>query len=502
VFPALEDYAMKRNRAGITSAILGAMLLVCGNVRAQAEEGKIADEPQLPPGGDVTLPASPQPQAALIIEMPPITPGPAMTLDDALRKADQRNLTLEVARVEVDKAAAQLKQAYALVLPGIQAKMTLMHRDHEDAFSFGDSLPPELASAMGDVPATVIAPQQDLTGVLEAGMTLINAQSWFTIGAAKKGVEAARLAVEDGRQLLLLGVSQAFYVAMMTRSLIDLYEEQIRSTQHHLDVARARYEAGAGLRIDVIRAETELESARQDLLKAHFSFDNARDTLGELTGSDDLPLPVEAALAAAPAGDDAALVKAASASRSDLAAKRAIIGAMEKQLDAAWMQFLPTVDVGWQLQYQFTKPGDMGSDDRSRWALVFTLSVPIYNHFRYGDLDYKRAALSQAMIDEENKASHLGVEVRSARRDYLSALSANAIAERQVALAREALTLIEASYEAGTGTSLDVTDARRTISAANVNLITTRLKAQIALLALLRAAGRDMQTVAAPPAAE
>jgi len=166
------------------------------------------------------------------------------------------------------------------------------------------------------------------------------------------------------------------------------------------------------------------------------------------------------------------------------------------------MQFLPTLDVGWQLQYQFTKPGDMGSDDRSRWALVFTLSVPIYNHFRYGDLDYKRAALKQAMIEEEDKSAKLGLEVRTARREYLSALSANAIAERQVALAREAQALIEASYEAGTGTSLDVTDARRTLSATNVNLITTRLKAQIALLALLRAAGRDMQAITAPSAPE
>ncbi|MCK9460509.1 MAG: TolC family protein [Proteobacteria bacterium] len=482
---------MTRTRARTASAILFAVLLAFG-ARAGAQDG------------DATVPAPPQAPAPLIIDMPPTTPGPEMTLDEALRLADKRNLTIEAARLEVEKAEAQLKQAYALVLPGLQAKLTLMHRDHEDSFNFADSLPPDLLAMMGatDMQDTVISPQQSLSGVLEAGMALINAQSWFTIGAAKKGVEAARLAIEDGRQLLLLGVSQAFYVAMMTRSLIGLYEEQIRSSQHHLDVARARYEAGTGLRIDVIRAETELESARQDLLMAHYSFDNARDTIAQLTGCEDLPLPVEAGLAPAPEGDDAKLVERASAARTDLAAKRAIIGAMEKQLDASWMQFLPTLDVGWQLQYQFTKPGDMGSDDRSRWALVFTLSLPIYNHFRYGDLDYKRATLKQAMIEEEDKARQLGTELRTARREYLSALSANAIAERQVALAREALTLIEASYEAGTGTSLVVTDARRTLSATNVNLITTRLKAQIALLALLRAAGRDMKSITAPPASE
>jgi outer membrane protein len=471
------------------AAIAALTLLLCGNsglAQGVADQETAPPEPAAPAASQSTSPA---------LVAPHITPGPSITLEEALRLADERNLTLESARLEVDKAQAMLKQSYALILPALQASMTLQERDHADTFNFADSLPPSLAGMAAGMGDTVLAPRENLAGALQAGMTLINAQSWLTIGAAKKGVEAAELSVEDGRQQLLLGVSLAFYYSLMSRSLFSLYEEQVRSAQHHLDVSKARFEAGTGLKIDVIRADTDLQSAQQDLLNAVTSYDKARDALGELIGSRDLPEPVEAEIAAPPTGTDAEIVDGAVAKRSDIAAQRAIIGAMEKSLDAAWMQFLPSLNAAWQLQYQFTAPGDMGSSDRSRWAFVFTLSVPIYNHYRYGDLDAKRAALRQAMINEENKTTHLGVEVRNARRDYLTALAANEIAERKVELAKEGLALVEASYEAGTGTSLDVTDAQRTLSAANVNFVATRLQAQIALLSLLRSAGRDMQDV-------
>ena len=63
-------------------------------------------------------------------------------------------------------------------------------------------------------------------------------------------------------------------------------------------------------------------------------------------------------------------------------------------------------------------------------------------------------------------------------------------------MAKEALTLVEASYNAGTGSSLDVTDARRTSSSAIVNLAAKRLQSQISLLKLLSAVGDDMMGLA------
>ncbi|MDD5306260.1 MAG: TolC family protein [Deltaproteobacteria bacterium] len=424
-------------------------------------------------------------------ELPAMTPGPNLTLAEALAAADKRNLSLASAKVEIEKAQAQLDMAWAQLYPAAQGTMVYMHKDKEDSFSFASSLPPSLAAGMPSG-KTVISPQEDLKGTVGVSLPLVNAQAWMTIGAARSMVRAVELTVNNVRQQLLLGVVQAYYAALMNRSFIDLKVEQASSAAHHLDVAKARYDAGTGLRIDVIRAQTDLETARQELLTANLALDNARDALATLTGTQGLPMPMDEPALAVPTGDEAELVAKAGRSRADLVSKKAMVEAAEKSLDASWMQFLPTLDAAWQLTYQFTKPGDLGSPDRARWVALFTLTVPLYNQFRYADLDLKRASLRQAMIQVDDADRNLALEVRKARRDYLTALASVDIADRQAQLAKEALTLTEASYEAGTGTSLDVTDARRTANAAETNLVAQRLLAQMSLVALLRAVGEDM----------
>jgi outer membrane protein len=412
-------------------------------------------------------------------ELPKITPGPTMTMREILEAVDTRNLTLKSARTEIEKTEAQLSQSYALILPGAEASMQFMHRDHDDAANLGGM-------------EIVIMPQQDLKGTLGIGMTLINAQSWATISVAKKGVALARMSVKDARRQLLVATSQAYLMSLIAKEVIDLKEDSVHATEHHLEVARLRFEAGAGLKIDILRAQTDLEKERQTLLSAHLAFDNSRDALRMLAQTNELPMPSTVREMTPPDGSDKQLVSQAIADRPDLKARQSAINLAKAQLDASLLQFVPTLDAGWQFQYQFTEMAEMGSSDRSRWAAVLTLTVPLYNHYRYGDIDYKRSSLRQAMINLEDTRENISMEVRKARRDYLTALSSSQIAKRQMALAHETLNLVEASYNAGTGSSLEVTDAREMVSQADMNLAYKRLEAQIQLLNLLSALGEDI----------
>ncbi|MDJ0766417.1 MAG: TolC family protein [Myxococcota bacterium] len=420
-------------------------------------------------------------------ELPQITPGPAMTLSQALLAADKRNLGLAAARQEIEKASAMLTQAWSAVLPIANAGMEYLQHDHEDSFVLDPVLAPD---------EIVFMRPQNLKGTFDMGISIVNAQSWVNIHLAKKGVTAARMSVEQGRQQLLLGVARAYFTALMAGSLIDLYKTQVTSTSHHLSVATARFDAGEGLRIDVVRAETDLAEARLRLLSAHLAFDNARDAMGALTGADGLPRPTKTQPITVPQGTEADLIGKAIRDRPDIKAETAKIEMAQTQLDSVWMQFLPTVEAGWRLEYQFTKPGELGSPDRSRWTALLSMSLPIYNHFRYGDLDHKKAALRQSRLQQQDSERNASVAVRKARRDYFTALSSVAIAERQEILANEALTLTKVSYDAGAGSSLELTDARRRFSEATINLATKRLEAQMSLLDLLSAIGQDMMSLA------
>ncbi len=427
--------------------------------------------------------------------MPALTPGPTVTLSQVLAAAEARNLTLALARTEIDKAEAQLAQAWGLLLPAISGQATYTHNDHADTFDPTASLAP-LLSNLGMTPPEgselVVRPQDEWRAGAQVSMPIIHPQGWLGVSAARRGAEWAALSVAAARERLLLAAAQAYWVAVVNRELVSIHESQLRASRDHLAVAQSRRAAGDALRIDVVRAETEVERAREDLLSAHLALDNARDALATLTGMEELPMPADPpALPAPPEAKDSELDNVLSR-RADLRAAGAAVAVAERQVLASWMQFLPVLTGSAQTTYLFSDPPDLGSSDRSRWAALLTLSVPIYNEVRYADLDSKRAALRQATLREAELKRNAALEVRRAQRDYLVATSSAQIAARQVKLTHEALALTEAAFKNGAGTSLEVADAQRALRTAELGAATQRLRAQMALLTLLNALGQDL----------
>jgi outer membrane protein TolC len=431
----------------------------------------------------------------------PLSPGEEVTLKEALAAADARNLTLEAARAEVEVADGQLAKAWALALPVAGAGLTYVRADHADEVDFGKSLSEGLGPILeqlgiqmppSDGETTVIRRQDTVTGNLQVALPLINVQNWYTISAARKGRGLASLSLEATRQQLLTGVAQAYYMALMSRSLVDLHAGQIKAAAHHLDFARKRLSTGAGLRIDVVRAETNLAEARQQLIAARLSLDTARDALGVLTGLGGLPMPVPGADLPDPRGGDEDLVRQAMVARPDLKLGEASVVLARRQWGAAWAGFLPTADMAWQGNYQFTEPSSLGSADRARWNLVFNVNIPIFQYFRIGELREKKAAIRAASLRSEDLRWNVAREVRQARRDYETAVATANLSDLQASLAGEAMGLALTAYESGAGSSLEVTEARRTVVAAEVGRVTQRLRTQIALLILHRATGANI----------
>lgn len=415
-------------------------------------------------------------------DFPQIAPGKEITLSEALRLADQRNLTLNATRADIVRAQAELYSAWSSLLPVASGHLDFTHNDHADTREIGG--------------ATVeISKQQDLRGGLLVNMPLISAQGWVGIVLGDTGVEVAEVQVEKIRQALLLSVAQAYFQALTARSLIEVQHDQIERSRRHLAVATIRHRSGTGNRLDVIRAQTELLTGREELLKAHTSLDNSRDALAILIGVEGLPMPVEVSEMQAPKAGEDELVSRAASRNEDVRLSRSLVELAEEQVTLSWMQFLPSLYASWTLTQQISERGGFSSPDNTRWFIGLTLSVPIYDNTRYADLDRKRASLARAELEAEDTRRQVGLQVRQARREYENSVALVATARKKVKLAGQSLELAETAYENGTGSSLDVTDARRSSRAAEIDLATKRFGAQLALLKLLRTAGEDMRTI-------
>ena len=148
--------------------------------------------------------------ASLSLALPAAAAEQPLTLDQALAAADERNLTLEAIRFELDRSDAQLSQTIGLVLPVASAGMTWNHADHEDTMDLTSSLVDMMSEAFEGMPVeiemeegepSVIRRQDDLSGTVTVAMAVINAETWSTIRVAKRGAEAM---IESGVESSIL----------------------------------------------------------------------------------------------------------------------------------------------------------------------------------------------------------------------------------------------------------------------------------------------------------
>jgi outer membrane protein TolC len=418
-------------------------------------------------------------------ELPDPTPGPTVTLDEAFELARARHPQLRSIREELVQADAMLAQAWGALLPRVSGQVLYTLNDQATVINFADSLPAGMGISMEP---TVIRQQHIVQGTLSIQAPLFNMPILSAIDTAQIGVRMAGLGEEEAARQLLLGVATAYYGSLSARELIDVQADAFAKAKGRLKAAEARLSAGAGVRIDVARAELEVESARLNHEAAILGFDNARQALAGLLVMDELPMPVAPATDPIPPESADALVEDAEAERSDIELKRLMVEMAEQNLWSAWTAFFPSLGVAWGLQSELTEPAGFGGR-RNAWALVFALSIPIYDQSRYGLLDQRRSEIRQAEIDLETTLLGVDTEVHSAYRAWESSLTTIDTAERQVALAEEALRLAEAGFLAGAATSLDVDDAQQRVNQARVNVAVQRYQSRLALLKLIFLSG-------------
>ncbi len=104
--------------------------------------------------------------------------------------------------------------------------------------------------------------------------------------------------------------------------------------------------------------------------------------------------------------------------------------------------------------------------------------------------------LRKAKVQEKDAKREAAKEIRQLHRQYRSAENQVKLAERQVLLAREGMDLASTAYKAGSASSLETTEARRSLISAEVGLATSQLQSKVSLAALHHALGKDLKKMA------
>lgn len=272
-----------------------------------------------------------------------------------------------------------------------------------------------------------------------------------------------------------------------------------------LEMARVRAEIGVASRSDVLRLEGDMAQAREDLVTLSGRIRTQQLELSRITGQIDAhqswrasgtepseePLPdrerlVERVLDNSP---DARRLSQL-ITRSEL---QAMLARDQARPDLQTIASLSVNGVGETLDESF---GQFGRFEAVVGYVGVRVSLPLVQEGLEAQADRATLAIDRARSDLTQAQQRLQTQVLTSYEQWDVARERITLARSAVEVAREMVEIEQARYQAGEGTSLEVTQAITRLMQASQRVVNAQRDAELARIELLRLTGALIEDVA------
>ncbi len=417
----------------------------------------------------------------------------ALKLEDAIARGLQTNLGLLVRDSTSLSVRAERVRALSALLPQVTGSLAETEEElNLKTFGFIFKFPS--IPGFSGIPS-IVGPFHYTTAQANVSAKAFDWNARKNLTAARANEEAARLSVEDARDLVVQGVASSYLQIIADASRVESIQAQVNTADAIYNRAVDQKKAGTSPGIDVLRAQVELKTQQQRLLAQQNQFEKDKLALGRVIG---LPpgqtLNIADTVPFAPLGgltQDEAL-KTALAERPDYLSEKKQVLAAEETLKAAHAQWYPTVDVNGYY-------GDAGlslNNSHGVFAVTGALNFNIFNGGRIrSDVEQAKAALKQRSDELADLGGQIDFQVRSAFLDIQTAADQVAVARSNVELANETLQQSRDRFAAGVTDTVEVVQSQESVAAANDSLILALYAHNVAKVELARALGSAEQGI-------
>lgn len=396
-------------------------------------------------------------------------------LDTFIDLALKNNPSLRASAENVARSEAFLVQARSSLLPTVGASLSANGGGALEGSSFSDRYSGGLSASW----------EADLWGGIKAGVLVSN----YDLISTKSAFESAR-------QALIAAVARSYILNIESDLLIDLSEQTLSALEETLRIVNVRYDLGAASRREVVLAESDVASARDNLVVARSSKTNAAMALQVLIGhypdsavaiSTDFPTITETLSAGTPAE----LLRR----RPDvITSEFSVLSAFQSTVVARANKW-PSLSLSGGLDTNSGNIGDLFNPVSVAYSLGARLADTLFD----GGLSESR--IDAASATQRQALATYGQTVLDAYFDVESSLeNIDTLDERSdfvtqsADAARETLRLSEIQYKEGAIDLLDVLTFRQRSFIADRTEITLQrqtLEARIALYLALGGVGFD-----------
>jgi outer membrane protein TolC len=407
-----------------------------------------------------------------------------LSLADAIERGLRQNLGLLISDDAQLSAHGQLWEARSPLLPNISAKVdenVLKVNLAAEGFS-------KVASLFPNFPL-LIGPFAYFDARVVFSQSLMDLHLLATERSAQQNAAAVKLSYQDMREVVVLAVGAAYLQSIAAGARVDTADAEVQTAQALYNQAEDMKTVGIAANIDVLRAQVELQSRRQQLISARNDLAKQKLALARMIG---LPLGQEFSLsekipyeAPQPLTVEEELQEALK-SRADFQAALSQAHAAEQSLRAATAEHLPSVSI-------YADYGEIGpnlSAVRGTYTTFAALQIPIFAGNRaHGDAQVAQAQLNRIRQEADNLRAQIEQDVRDGLLDLQAAADQVTVAMSNVDLAQQTLTQSRDRFASGATDNIEVVQAQEAVANANESYISSLYAFNLARVELARATG-------------
>ncbi len=415
-----------------------------------------------------------------------------LNLPQAVDYAIEHNPDMHIMQQRIAQAEAQRQIALSSFYPNIDASLSYQHSDNPSQ-AFAMVIAQRRLQFTPDTDFNHPGGIDNYRPEIRARYNLFNGgQDYYQSGAAKLGVDAAKLRQEAARQQLAEAVKAGFFAYLAAIEADKVADKSIYAVKTELKQSRNRLQVGAILRSDVLSLEVKLAEAQDKKIQTSNAIAMAKAGLKKLLG---LTAQQSLSLDTAEHGrlpdkqnSFVELLQLAEQNRPEAKAAKKQIEIAEHKLNAAKGAYLPTADA--YVAYGSDSKNldfDTGSDNVSAGV---TVQVNLFSGFRQQQnikkaqqqLSIARKNAEQIRLQIENgvKIAHLRLQEALARIDVTTVA---------VEAAEEAFRLVSEQRKAGVVTVTRYLEAEVARDKSHARQIAARYDALRADAQLQRAVG-------------
>jgi outer membrane protein TolC len=467
---------------------------------------------------------------------PPVPAGP-LSLEQVLALAEPRSEAVAIAEAGVRRAEGAEVQARSGKLPQMSASVNYdraLASEFSGVFDVqGPTCPPFTLNPAAAIDARVAEIERAINcgavgggffggsssslsnlpfgrkNTWRAGLTF--SQSVYSGGrlgaqaaVAAAGHESATLTLTTARAQLLYEVTQAYYDAVLSQSLVTIAAATLDQAGATLKQTQAGFDAGTQPEFEVLRARVSRDNQSPVLIRAQAQRDVAMLRLKQL-----LELPVDYPLQLAdslstdmlpppsvfaervgavtqmlrPQGQTpvSLQVNATLPERTAITQAESIVRQRESSLKLTTAQRMPSVS----LNSSFARigyPADVvGAFNRTNWTIGAAMTVPILTGGRQrGDEAVAKADLIQAQAERKQVVELAALDTRSVWAELLAAQATWEASAGTIEQAQRAFQIATVRFTAGVSTQLELSDSRLLLQQAEANRVQAARDLQVA----------------------